>query len=86
MRGAHSLAHCMWLPCNYCRISVRTVLLHYMKDSYLLCPERAFYLSLKLSGIKKKSKAFQYLKDQWPAIVLEITAWFFIFYLCVIFL
>lgn len=56
-----------------------------MKDSYLLCPERAFYLSLKLSGIKKNlkhSSLEQYLKDQWPAIVLEITAWFF-FYLYV---
>lgn len=51
--GAHSSAHCVWLLCNYCRISVSTVLLHYMKDSYLLCLERAFYLSLKLSGIKK---------------------------------
>lgn len=57
-----------------------------MKDSYLLCPERAFYLSLKLSGIKKNlkhSSLEQYLKDQWPAIVLEITAWFFFFNLYV---
>lgn len=37
-----SPAHCMWLLCNYCRFSVSTVLLHYMKDSYLLCPEGAF--------------------------------------------
>lgn len=54
-----------------------------MKDSYLLCPERAFYLSLKLSGIKKNlkhSSLEQYLKDQWPAIVLEITACFFYLY------
>lgn len=40
--GAHSLAYCVWLLCNYCRFSVSTVLLHYMKDSYLLYPERAF--------------------------------------------
>lgn len=35
-------ALCMWLLCNYCRFSVSTVLLHCMKDSYLLCPEGAF--------------------------------------------
>lgn len=78
----YSSAHCLWLLCNYCRFSVSTVLLHYMKDSYLLCPERAFYLSIKLSGIKKNlkhSSLEQYLKDQWLAIVLEITACVFLF-------
>lgn len=45
-------ARCMWLLCNYCRFSVSTVLLHYMKDSYLLCPEGAFLL-ITISGIKE---------------------------------
>lgn len=49
--AAFSLAHCMWLLCNYCRFSVSTVLLHYMKDSYLLCPEGAF-LSLTYTYIR----------------------------------
>lgn len=40
--AALSSAHCMWLLCNYCRFSVSTVLLHYMKDSYLLYLEGVF--------------------------------------------
>lgn len=52
--AALSSALCMWLLCNYCRFSVSTVLLHYMKDSYLLCPEGAFLsLTSTISGIKE---------------------------------
>lgn len=52
--AALSSARCMWLLCNYCRFSVSTVLLHYMKDSYLLCPEGAFLsLTYSISGIKE---------------------------------
>lgn len=42
-RAAHASPFCMWLLCNYCRLSVSTVLLHCMKDSYLLYLEGAFY-------------------------------------------
>lgn len=48
------LACCMWFLCNYCRFSVSTVLLHYMKDSYLLRLEGAFLsLTYNISGIKE---------------------------------
>lgn len=56
-----SSACCMWLLCNYCRSSVSTVLLHYMKDSYLLCPEGAFFpphlYYIRYLKKKKKSKS-----------------------------
>lgn len=55
-------ALCMWLLCNYCRFSVSTVLLHYMKDSYLLCPEGAFLsLSYTISGIKESKSIPAYV-------------------------
>lgn len=53
-RAALSSARCMWLLCNYCRFSVSTVLLHYMKDSYLLSLEGMFlFLTYTISGIKE---------------------------------
>lgn len=54
-----SSALCMWLLCNYCRFSVSTVLLHYMKDSYLLCQKEHLYPSLILFQVLKNLKAFQ---------------------------
>lgn len=87
-RGAHSSAYCVWLLCNYCRFSVSTVLLRYMKDSYLLCQERAFISHLNYQVLKKNLKHSsheQYLKDQWPAIVLEKKLLVFLF-ICIVFL
>lgn len=60
--AALSSAICMWLLCNYCRFSVSTVLLHYMKDSYLLCPEWAFLsLTYPISGIKEYQRIPAYV-------------------------
>lgn len=63
MEGAAlSSALCMWLLCNYCRFSVSTVLLHYMKDSYLLCLKGAFLsLIYSISGIKESKSIPAYV-------------------------
>lgn len=59
-----------------------------MKDSYLLCQERAFISHLNYQVLKKNLKHSsheQYLKDQWPAIVLEKKLLVFLF-ICIVFL
>lgn len=52
--------------CGYCAItvgfSVSTVLRHYMKDSYLLCPEGVFLsLTYTISGIKESKSIPSYV-------------------------
>lgn len=60
--AALSSACCMWLLCNYCRSSVSTVLLHYMKDSYLLCLEGVILsLTYTISGIKESKSIPAYV-------------------------